>query len=412
MDRAAPPRPTAPKPTAGEPAGPFASPLLLAFDTACQRGRDGAWSDLAAVTGHDRFATPDYARVAGLGVRAVREGARWPIVERRPWQYDFRALAPSVAAARAHGIGIVWTLLEGGWPADLDPMRPLFVRRFAAFAAALARFLRDESDGAAPWIVPVDQLGHRAWLGGELGHAPPYLQERGFELQAQLVRAAVAAADSFRLVLPGARVMSAEPLVNVAAHPDRPGDADDALAAAARRHHATDMLTGCSWPQLGGEARQVDVVGVTYHPGSQWYYGGPQHPGPPITPGAPGWRPLRELLVDTAERYRKPVCIAATGRDGSLASAWLRYVCGEAHRAALGGATIAGVVLEPALGCSPLPGRRRASQGVWGAANASGYREVDAALADQVTLQCASFSRARSGPLPAGDESVALRTGA
>ena len=341
--------------------GLFASPVLVAFDTACQRGREGAWTDLAAVTGHDRFASIDYARVAGLGVTAVREGARWPAVERRPWQYDFRALAPSVAAARAHGIDIVWTLLDGGWPPDLDPMGPAFVRRFSAFARALARFLRDESGGGVPSIVPVDQIGHRAWLGGELGHAPPYLEERGFELQAQLVRAAVAAADSFRLVLPTARAMCAEPLVNVAAHPDRPGDADDALGAAARRHQAIDMLTGRAWPQLGGAPSQVDLIGVTYHPGSQWYYGGPQHPGPPIAPGAPGWRPLRELLLDIAERYSQPVCVAATGRDGPLASAWLRYVCGEAHRAALGGATIAGIVLEPALDCAPVPGRRRGS---------------------------------------------------
>ena len=390
----------------------FASPVLVAFDTACQRGRDGAWTDLAAVTGHDRFASLDYARVAGLGVAAVREGARWPLVERQPWQYDFGPLVPSVAAAREHGLAIVWTLLDGGWPPDLDPMRPAFVRRFASFARALARFLRDESDDAAPWIVPVDQIGHRAWLGGELGHSPPYLEERGFELQAQLVRAAVAAADAFRLVLPAARVMCAEPLVNVAAQPDRPDDADDALGAAARRHLAIDMLTGRAWPQLGGEPRQVDLVGVTYHPGSQWYYGGPQHPGPPIAPGAHGWRSLRELLLDTAERYCKPVCIAATGRDGSLASAWLRYVCGEAHRAALGGATIAGVVLEPALDCLQAPGRRRASKGIWGEADASGHRARDAALADQVALQCARFPRVSRRALPAGDEPVALGTGA
>lgn len=390
----------------------FASPVLAGFDTACHPARDGGWTDLASLTGHDRFASLDYARVAALGVRAVREGARWPMVERRPWQYDFRALAPPVAASRAHGLEIVWTLLDGGWPADLDPLRPAFVRRFAAFAGALARFLRDETDCRAPWIVPIDQIGHRAWLGGELGHAAPYLQERGFELQAQLVRAAIAAAEAFRRVLPAARAMCAEPLVHVAAHPQRPDDADDALAAAARRHQVADMLTGRAWPQLGGEPRQIDLIGLTYHPGSQWYYGGPQHPGPPIAPGAPGWRALRDLILETAGRYRKPVCIAATGRDGSLASAWLRYVCGEAHRAALGGATVAGVVLEPALDSPPVPGRRRASRGIWGDADAAGHRPADAALAQQVALQCASVSRLRCGAAPTGDEAVALRSGA
>src|SRR5262245_46258580 len=155
--------------------------VFLGFDTRRYRSRRGDWVDNAALTGHDRHIALDYARTAALGVTTVREGARWPAVEPQPWQYDFGVLARRVREARARGLQIIWTLLDGGWPEDLDPMRPEFVHRFAGFARAFARFLRDECEPSQPpWIVPVEQIAARAWRGGEVAHAAPYLEERGF----------------------------------------------------------------------------------------------------------------------------------------------------------------------------------------------------------------------------------------
>jgi hypothetical protein len=386
--------------------------MLAGFGSGSYRSRRGARVDLAVLTAHDRFAALDYARVHALGLRTVRESARWPVVERRPWRYDFSVLAPWVRAARRIDMEIVWTLLDGTWPDDIDPLGTALVRRLAMFARAFARFLRDETDGA-PVIVPVDQITARAWLGGELARAEPYLEERGFELQVQLARAAIAAADAFRDVTPAARILCVEPLFHVAPSPDRPEDLDAAHAAAARRFSALDMLCGRSWPQLGGGPRHLDLFGVTVDPDSQWYYRGPKLPGPPIEPWAPGWRPLRELLLDLACRYdQRPVVMAGTGGDGALGAQWLRYVCREVRGAMFTGAAMPCVGVAPAVKCRAEPGERGGSGGgIWGLADDAGRRATDAALAEEIAVQRSCFERfdasLRDAAAPAGAEARA-----
>jgi hypothetical protein len=301
---------------------PFKSVMLAGFDSASYRPRRGGRVDLAIATGHDRFAALDYARARALGIRTVRESARWPIVEQRPWRYDFSVLLPWLRAARQLDMEIVWTLLDGSAPDDIPVMRPMLVRRLALFARAFARFLRDETD-RAPCIVPVDQITARAWLGGELARAEPYLEERGFELQAQLVCAAIAAADAFRHVLPEARILCVEPLFHVAPAPDRPEDLDAALTAGARRFVVLDMPCGRAWPQLGGDPRHLELLGVTVYPHSQWYYRGPKLPGLTIEPGAPGgarcascWSISRDATTAPSSSPA-PAATAPSGRRGS-----------------------------------------------------------------------------------------------
>ncbi len=378
----------------------FKSPVQVCFETGLHRSRSGSRIDHGALTRHDRFAALDYARLARLGVETVREGVRWPAVEYPARHYDFGVLAPRIHAARMQGTEIVWTLLDGGWPDDLDPMQPEFVGRFAAFAGAFARFLRDDRADHAPWIVPIDQIGPRAWLGGEVAHAEPYLEERGLELQTQLVRAALAAADAFRSAIPGARLICAEPLLHVSAHPDRPGEIEEAAAYDARRHSVLDMLIGRIWPQLGGGPRYVDLVGLYYYPDSQRYYAGPKYPGPAIPPAAPGWRALRELVIEAARRSARPVFIAGTGRDDAFAPAWFSYVCREAQHAACAGACVAGVGLHPAVDCPPPTGRGRPARGIWGDADAAGQRQMDTALAERIALECALFADAQRDSAP------------
>lgn len=370
--------------------------FVAAFESGVYRPRRGTRVDLAATTRHDRLAALDFARARAAGFGGVHESARWPVVEARPWRYDFRPLLPCVRAARALDLQISWTLADGTCPDDIEPMRPVLVRRLAGFARAFARFLRDESD-RPPCIVPVDQITARAWLGGEMGHIEPFVEERGLELQIQLVRAAIVAADAIRDVIPDARIACAEPLFHVAAAPDRPEDVDTAAAAAARRFEVTDMLCGRAWPQLGGEPRHLDLVGATVYPHSQWYYRGPKMPGPPIEPRAAGWRPLHEQLQELGARYGRPVLIAGTGSDGATAQTWLRYACREIRTTMLRGTAVASIALAPAVDCPVGPAPQRSSTGMWGHADEAGRRPVHFGLAAELALQRACFARLEEG---------------
>ena len=42
---------------------------------------------------------------------------------------------------------------------------------------------------------------------------------------------------------------------------------------------------------------------------------------------------MRELIVDLAHRYSRPVVIAGTGCEGVLRPPWLRHICREARGA-------------------------------------------------------------------------------
>ena len=116
----------------------FTSFFLGGFECSTHRRRDGRRLDLLAATSHDRLAARDYREVAGFGLRTVRDGLRWHLIEARPRDYDWSSFLPMLRAARAAGVQVVWDLCHYGWPDDVDIWTPAFVDRFAAFAAAAA----------------------------------------------------------------------------------------------------------------------------------------------------------------------------------------------------------------------------------------------------------------------------------
>ena len=68
--------------------GLFASFFMAGFECSSHRRHDGRRLDLLASTAHDRLAAQDYRTVAGLGLRTVRDGLRWHLIEARPRRYD------------------------------------------------------------------------------------------------------------------------------------------------------------------------------------------------------------------------------------------------------------------------------------------------------------------------------------
>lgn len=321
----------------------FSSFIQAGFECSTHRRRDGRRLDLVAATGHDLNASGDFRQLGEYGVRTVRDGLRWHLVEHLPGRYDWSSLLPTLRAAQDAGMQVIWDLMHYGWPDDLDIWSPCFISRFAAFAREAALIVKSETD-AVSFYCPINEISFHAWAGGESGFFNPCAHGRGFELKLQLARAAIAAMWSILDVEPQARFVHCEPLINIASDPDRPLDRLDADDARLAQFQACDMIAGISWPQLGGQARLLDIVGVNYYPHNQWF-----HDGPPLPLGHGCRKPLRSLLCETYSRYGRPMLIAETGMEGPGRAAWLDAVSQVVAAARAAGIPMEGICLYPII---------------------------------------------------------------
>ncbi len=368
--------------------GTFQSFLMGGFECSAHRHRDGRRLDVLAATGHDRFAAQDYRALQTHGIRSVRDGLRWPLVEARAGRYDWASWLPQLRAARKTGTQAVWDLCHYGVPDGLDVWAPAFVDRFAAFARAAAEVHRDATD-AVPFWCPVNEISFWAWAGGDTALFPPFAHGRSFELKVQLARAAVAAARAVRDVDPRARLVWAEPLVNVVGKTRRvAADAEDYRLA---QFQAFDLLTGTLWPQIGGAPDLLDLAGLNYYPQNQW-----EHCGGPISPTDRRYRPLRAMLAEVWERYGRPLVISETGAEHTSRPAWMARVGREVRAAMRAGVPVEGVCWYPIANHPGWDDDRHCPNGLLGYPNAAGERPVFEPLAAEVARQQRLFSRRRA----------------
>lgn len=368
----------------------FDSFFLGGFECSTHRRQDGRRLDLLAATRHDQLAAEDYHAMREHGIRSLRDGLRWHLIETQPGQYDWSSFLPMLRAARANGVQVIWDLLHYGWPDDLDIWSAAFVDRFAAYAAAAARLIRDEG-GPAPFYCPVNEISYWAWAGGETGKFWPLAKKRGDELKKQLARTAIAAVAAIREADPRARIVFADPVINVA--PPSPAWRERAERARLAQFEAWDMLCGRQAPELGGSADTLDLIGVNYYSDNQWFIDGST-----IARGDEAYRPFSELLAETYARYGKPLFVAETGAEGAARAGWLGYVGGEVFRALNDGIPLEGICLYPVLDYPGWINDRHCETGLLGFAdeNHGNRREVHRELARQLAFQQARFDALRS----------------
>ena len=318
------------------------------FESACHVNGQGRRVDMIAATQHDRCADADYGRLRQVGIRSVRDAARWHLIEPSPGVFDFSSLDGMLAAARRHQVQVVWDLCHYGWPDGLDIFAPAFVDRFAQFCGGVARHIREGGD-EVPLYTPVNEISFFSWAAGEVGWFAPYGRHRGLELKRQLVRACIAGIEAIWAVDPRARIVTVEPLIHVVPPRGRP---DVHGGAAAYRHaqfEAWDMLTGALAPELGGDPRYLDLLGVNFYHDNQW-----EHPGGTRIvwadhPRDSRWMPLHQLLLEAHARYGRPVCISETSHVGAGRAEWLREITDELVLAITAGVRIEGVCLYPII---------------------------------------------------------------
>jgi hypothetical protein len=360
----------------------FDSFLMAGFECSTQLRRDGRRLDLLAATSHDRLAVEDYRRVGRLGLRTVRDGLRWHLIEPgAPGHYDWTSFVPMLRAAEQARVQVIWDLLHYGWPDGLPFWEPVFVDRFAKFAASVASLVRDESD-AVPVYSVVNEISFWAWAGNTRKFHP-LGRGKGDAIKRQLVRATIAAIEAIRSVDARARFVQVDPLINVV------GGGYNELQFA-----AWDMLAGALEPGLGGSPHYLDIVGVNYYPDNQWFL-----KGSTIPLGHACYRPFREMLADVAQRYLRPVLVAETGAEGSARTAWLFYVAGEVRAAIEAGVPVEGICLYPIIDYPGWEDDRPCDVGLMGVADPQGQRSVYQPLAEEIQRQQLLFApKERSRP--------------
>ncbi len=326
----------------------FRSFWMGGFESACHINEAGVRLDMLRDTQHDRFVAKDYSAVRQLGIGTVRDTIRWHRVEAVSHSYDFTSVDPYIDAANDAGVEVIWDLLHYGWPENLDVYSPEFVERFAAFCTAVARHLRTRVPGVR-FYTPVNEISFCAWAAGEVGWFHPFTKNRGSDLKRQLVRAWIAGVDAIRAVDPDARIVSVEPVIHTV--PPRGQPDVDGLAAAQNESQweAWEMITGRSQPELGGNARYLDIIGVNFYHDNQWEVPGGRKIAWHFQPRDPRWVPFSQLIRGAYDRYTRPIIIAETSHVGSGRAEWIRELTDEVLIAVRAGLPLEGICLYPII---------------------------------------------------------------
>jgi beta-glucosidase/6-phospho-beta-glucosidase/beta-galactosidase len=366
----------------------FASFFLGGFECSTHRLRNGRRLDLVASTQHDQFAEKDYLLLAQHGIRTVREGLRWHLIEAVPDRFDFASLQPILRAATATKTEVLWDLWHYGWPDYLDIFSEAFITHFAAYARAAAQLLSEK--WPRPFVCPVNEISFFSWAGGEAGAFNPFAHGRGNAMKLQLVRATIAAIKAMREINPEIRFLHIDPMISVSS-------ARTELAAEAQNYHlsqfeASDMILGRRSPELGGQPDFIDVFGVNYYIHNQWTHGGGM-----IVPSDPRYRHVRDLLQENFSRYGKPLFVAETGIEDETRPAWLRYMCNEVYAAIAAGVPVEGICLYPIANHPGWDDDRHCHNGLVDYPDATGQRAVFEPLARELRRQQDIVARLRSG---------------
>jgi hypothetical protein len=324
----------------------FRSFWMAGYECSCHINSRGVRLDMIAALQHDVRATQDYALLRSVDIRTARDGIRWHCVD-RCGEYDFSSWQPMLDAARTEGIQVIWDLCHYGWPDDLDIFSPAFVDRFARFCRAVAQFHKNATE-EIPFFTPINEISFFSWAACRRLMFP-YAYGGDNELKRQLIRAAIAGVAEIRTVDSRARIVFAEPLIHNVPPRAHPELTEPAKAQRASQFEAWDMLAGRLCPELGGDPRYLDVIGVNFYAANEWEVPGGKKLAWDGGPQDSRWRGLHLLLAEVYERYQRPLFIAETSHYGIGRAPWIREIAQETCLTRQAGVPLEGICLYPIL---------------------------------------------------------------
>jgi hypothetical protein len=366
----------------------FKSFVFAGFECSNHRLPSGRRLDLIESTRHEEFCDPDYRRLHELGIRVVREGVRWHLVDCGGGRYEFGSLRKVIDAALKYETQIIWDLFHYGYPDGVDIFSSAFIKRYAEYVTACCHFLGDSIPSKPFLFTPINELSFFSWAGGDTAFLNPGMTGRGGELKRQLVRAYVEGIEAIWSVFPDARIISIDPIIHIAVHPDYPTDRQHVHEYNLSQFQAWDMLGGRLSPELGGKPEYLDILGVNYYWNNQWI-----HRGGPISRFHPLYRPFRALLREVSQRYGRPLIIGETGTENDHRPYWLRHICREVRAARRSGVDLRGMCLYPIVNHPGWVNDRHCHNGLWDYPDEAGEREVYEPFKQELIAQMRMFER-------------------
>ncbi|MCF2446708.1 amine oxidase [Dyadobacter sp. CY345] len=336
--------------TAGEIPMKFETFWMAGFECTDQFNASGNRVDMLQMTGHLDLVREDYARIRSLGIRTVREGIRWSVVEYLPYRYNFDAVLDMMNAGKEFGVQQIWDICHFGYPTDLSPFHPHFTSRFVALCEAFVNFYTTNNPGKLLYVTPINEVSFISWLGGVAGMTVPYCTKNGWELKYELVQAYIAGIKAMKTISGLVRIVTTEPLVNMV--PGLNPTAEDLIEAAKeneQQYQTVDMLCGRICPELGGHEDLVDILGFNYYYNNQWIIGSYEFLiwTDPIPD--PRSRGLADLLEAACLRYGKPFILSETSHPKEDRPLWINMISSECAKLIERDLPLMGVCLYPII---------------------------------------------------------------
>ena len=279
--------------------------------------------------------------------------------------------------AAAHcEIEVLLDLFHFGWPDFLDVFSSAFLKSFARFTHAFAKFMRT-APKACRMIAPVNEISFLLGPGGDKACVNPYERGRSTELKKQLVRAAAASCEILLNELPGIRLLSPEPVIHIVGNPLIPGDDIEAEGIASRSFRPGICCRGEFEPVLGGRPEYLDVIGTNFYDRNEWVH----QADTPLPRTDPRYRPFNQILQEVWQRYRRPMFVSETGTEGDARTEWFTYICDEVATAINLGVPVEGICLYPILNHPGWEDDRHCHNGLFDYADCDGKRAIHWPLA-------------------------------
>ena len=329
---------------------PFDSFWMAGYECSDQLNCFGERADLLMTSGHLHLMDEDYMHLSQFKIKTVREGIRWNIVEKQPYNYNWSTVIFMFEKAKLHNIQQIWDICHFGYPDDLTPLHPMFSRRFAAVCRAFVLLYKKYFPNNTLIVTPINEVSFISWLGGDVKGTSPYCNGQGWDVKYSLMRAYIEGVAAMKEIDPLIKIMTTEPLVNIVA----PVGASPEEAAAAETHNeaqfqAMDILCGKICPELGGSPEYLDYMGFNYYFNNQWTVDKHIFMGWKERKAEQGWKSLASLLEDGFKRYGCPLVISETSHCGIDRPQWISYIGEECSNALQKSIPLLGVCLYPII---------------------------------------------------------------